>query len=550
MATTLLKDPTSARRRKAKAGDNGKQNGRAAGKAKVRPVALGDVGAASVPEGEYRPAAVGSIEVGPFNPRMAFAAAEIEEMAATMRVYGVLEPLLVRPLPADATRYELVAGERRLRAAKAAGLTRVPVRIVALTDRQCHEIAALENLQRKDLSAIEEARAYRTLLAGDDAPTQQQLGSRLGVSQGQIANRLRLLELPESVQARVISGEIPATHARELCRYKDHPELVEEMLATAIKDCGQEGGLPPAGRFAEDLGTMVRYSFGQELDSETWWDRKTGRRVPAFTPTPEQREQLQVIEVPCKYNASGTSEVALNKKLWDKLQAAHAKEWIKQKKGAKAKAKTKEDAKPDPEAEKRRAAEQARQFARRLYEWRCDWRRYLIAEAIDGVADDDLLRLALAAAACRWDAETGDRFRGAAEEWKAIAKADDPDALLRASLAACFWTDKDGPARSVSVSEVEAIAKHLGIDLSSAWGIEQAGPLSEAYWNLHTKDQLAALAQELFGAAVKEDPAFAVPPLPTKKSELVALLLSYRPAPDAFERGPLPLPKEIAKCKR
>jgi hypothetical protein len=311
--------------------------------------------------------------------------------------------------------------------------------------------------------------------------------------------------------------------------------------------------MPGAERFGEWVGEDLLRSHGRTIDGEEW-QPKLHRRVPHFTPTAEQRAELQIIEVPCPYGKP--EQVALNVKLWDKLQAAHAKRWLKDnppganaQKGAAAKAK-KKDAKPDPEAEKRRARELAAQFRRRLWEWRVDWQRYLIAEAIDAAADDDLLRLALAAAACGWGLRIGERFRGAGENWKAIAKTDDPDGLLRASLAACFWAGKDGPVRSVSAGEVEAIAKHLGIDLGSAWGIEQAGPLSEAYWNLHTKEQLAALAQELFAAAVTEDPAFAAPPLPAKKSELVALLLSYRPAPEAFEGGPLPLPKEIKKVKR
>jgi ParB/RepB/Spo0J family partition protein len=522
-------------------------NGNGNGKAKVKPK---PTPATDVPAGRLTKVPIASIDPSTFNPRIEFDPNKMEELTASIRMNGVLQALVVRKHPYPmAAAYEIVAGERRYRAAKLAGLTEVPVSICTLTDRQAREIAAIENLQRENLSPIEEARAYQSLLAGDDAPTQAELAARLGTSQGQISNRLRLLELPESVQRLVISGEIPATHARELCRYKDHADLVEKLAKEAVLR-SKEDGLPPVEVFAENLAADICFDHGRRMRGESY-DRKIGRSVPHFTPTAEEREQLQVIELPDLNGGKKTIEVALNKELWQKLQERHAAKWVSETpKGSPRKQAAKEKAKPAGEmtaAEKAAAAkaaaqaakEREAQFARRLYLWRCDWQRWLIAEEIRKATDGELCAILLAAA-YEWHPHAMSLpGAGSRRVWNAMQKSGDPGAFARQATAALFWNAKDVvPVGVVPNSDVEVIFDQFDLNLVHPWSNDQAGPLSEAYWTMHTKDQLVALAREL-KYELKG----------TTKSAMVAELLSQRPKPDDMNVT-LELPKEIAKAKR
>lgn len=555
---TITATPKTASRRKAKHAPSGNGNGNgkapcdcpaceslAKAKPKLSP-------ATDVPEGRLTKVPIDSIDSSPFNPRTQFD--DIPELAATIKRDGILHSPEVRPHPTQVGRYELVFGERRWRAAKLLGWSEMPVMVRPLSDAQARRRAIVENDHRKDTTAIDQAIAYRSYLTADPTMSQSELADMLGTSQGQISNRLRLLELPESVQRHVISGEIPATHARELCKYKAFPDLVEKLAAEAVLHA-KEDGLPPVESFGACLASDVCFDHGRRMRGQSY-DRKSGRSVPHFTPTAEEREQLQVIELPDPNGGkmAKTIEVALNKELWQKLQERHAAKWVAStSKGAIKKKAAKEKTKPKAEmtaaekaaaakAEAQAAKEREAQFARRLGEWRVNWQRYLIAREIDTLADGDLLRLALAAAANRWELTTAPGGRCTRmDEWRRIAAAE-VDLLAAEALAGCFWSDRDGPNFSVGRDEVEAICKHLGLDLERAWLNDQAGPLSESYWNLHTKDQLAALAKELL-------PKDAQGALPEKKGDLVKLLLGYRPLPDATEVG-LPLPKEITKVKR
>ncbi len=155
---------------------------------------------------------VGSISPSPQQPRSNVQDAGLEELAASIRQHGVLQPLIVTR---SAGGYILVAGERRWRAAQMAGLRTVPVLVKEATPRERLELALVENLQRRDLSPIEEALAYRELIE-EHGLTQDALAVRLGRSRPTIANRLRLLTLPESVQKALARGEISEGHARAI----------------------------------------------------------------------------------------------------------------------------------------------------------------------------------------------------------------------------------------------------------------------------------------------------------------------------------------------
>ncbi len=155
---------------------------------------------------------VGLIHVNPLQPRDAFAPESLDELAASIKSCGVLQPLLVRKQDG---RYELVAGERRLRAARQAGLAAVPVRLVETGDQGALELALVENLQRADLNPMEEARGYRRLADQFDL-SQEAIASRVGKARATVANALRLLDLPEEVQTMLTDGRLSAGHAKVL----------------------------------------------------------------------------------------------------------------------------------------------------------------------------------------------------------------------------------------------------------------------------------------------------------------------------------------------
>lgn len=152
------------------------------------------------------------IEINPDQPRRNIDPESLQELAASIKIHGVLQPLLVRK---KGLGYQLIAGERRLRAAKLAGLDRVPVVIKELDDRRVMEIALVENLQREDLNPIEEAQAYRRLI-DEFQLTQEEIAKAVGKSRPAIANTLRLLQLPAPIQQMVLDGQLTMGHARAL----------------------------------------------------------------------------------------------------------------------------------------------------------------------------------------------------------------------------------------------------------------------------------------------------------------------------------------------
>ncbi len=171
------------------------------------------------------------IVVNPFQPRRVFKEEALQELAASVREFGVLQPLLVRK---NGAVVELIAGERRLRAARLAGLTRVPVLYKDLTDQELAEVAIIENLQREDLSFFEEAEGFARLLEQFDF-TQESLACRMGISQSALANKLRLRKLPEKIRADIEKAQLTERHARVLLRLKEE-KLQKKVLQQIVRD--------------------------------------------------------------------------------------------------------------------------------------------------------------------------------------------------------------------------------------------------------------------------------------------------------------------------
>ncbi|PZR88265.1 MAG: chromosome partitioning protein ParB [Stutzerimonas stutzeri] len=239
------------------------------------------------------------------NPRKAFAEAELEDLAASVRERGILQPIIVRSIPGMIDAYEIIAGERRWRAAQRAELHDVPVILVEANDREALEIAIVENVQRADLNAMEEAAGYERLIAEFDY-TQNDLAKVIGKSRSHVANTLRLSKLPEPVKQLVSDGAVSAGHARALLAVSDPEQVVKRVV---------EQGLTV--RDVERLGQ-------DEARSEN-------KPVRAAAPKPEKDPDTRAVEraleealglgVSIQHRANGGGEMKISYKTLEQLDA-------------------------------------------------------------------------------------------------------------------------------------------------------------------------------------------------------------------------------------
>ncbi|RWC87421.1 MAG: ParB/RepB/Spo0J family partition protein [Mesorhizobium sp.] len=173
------------------------------------------------------------ISANPKNPRRHFGDAELTDLAQSIREHGVVQPVVARPSPTQAGRYEIIAGERRWRAAQRAGLTEIPVVIRDVNDRTALELAIIENVQRADLNPVEEAQGYQQLI-DDHGYTQADLGQVIGKSRSHVANTLRLLKLPDVIRDMLVDGALSAGHARTLVTAEDPAGLAKRIVEEGL----------------------------------------------------------------------------------------------------------------------------------------------------------------------------------------------------------------------------------------------------------------------------------------------------------------------------
>ncbi|MCV6596308.1 MAG: ParB/RepB/Spo0J family partition protein, partial [Mangrovicoccus sp.] len=173
------------------------------------------------------------VEPNPDQPRRSFNEVALQELADSIREKGILQPLIVRPFGGEPKTYQIVAGERRWRAAQAAQLHEVPVIVRDFTDTEVLEIAIVENIQRADLNPIDEARGYAQLIERF-GHTQEKLGEVMGKSRSHIANSLRLMQLPDEVQGMLAEGALSAGHARALITSEDASTLARQVVAKGL----------------------------------------------------------------------------------------------------------------------------------------------------------------------------------------------------------------------------------------------------------------------------------------------------------------------------
>jgi len=196
---------------------------------------------------------ISSIKPNPFQPREVFAEEAIAELAESIRRKGVLQPLLVRKSGGG---YELIAGERRFRAAQKAGLTEVPVVIRDANDDELLEIALIENIQRENLNPLEEARAYRRLI-DEFALTQEQVADKVAKDRSTVANTLRLLQLPDEVKEEIARGNLSAGHARNLVN-----------LGSAAEQVAMARDVVSRGLNVRDTEHLVRSHRRRDVDAD------------------------------------------------------------------------------------------------------------------------------------------------------------------------------------------------------------------------------------------------------------------------------------------
>jgi ParB family chromosome partitioning protein len=199
------------------------------------------------------------LKASPNNPRKHFADSDLADLANSIRDKGLLQPIVVRPIANG--EYEIVAGERRWRAAQRAGIHEVPVLIRLLSDGEALEIALIENIQRADLNPLEEARAFGLLL-DQFSYTQQQLADSIGKSRSHIANTLRLMNLPESVRQQIEDGYLTAGHARALVATDSPAELADRIIKLGLSVREAEG-------LARDSTTARKSKAKPEKDADT-----------------------------------------------------------------------------------------------------------------------------------------------------------------------------------------------------------------------------------------------------------------------------------------
>lgn len=238
------------------------------------------------------------------NPRRSFGEDDLEELTASIRERGILQPIIVRSIAGMADAYEIIAGERRWRAAQRAELHDVPVILVEADDREALEIAIVENVQRTDLNAIEEAAGYERLIA-EFSYTQNDLARVIGKSRSHVANTLRLSKLPEPVRKMVSEGAVSAGHARALLSVSD-----PELMAKKIVD---------EGLSVRDIERIVQEESRGETKSVP--GKPKPEKDPDTRAVEKALEEVLGVAVSIQHRANGGGEMRLSYKTLEQLDA-------------------------------------------------------------------------------------------------------------------------------------------------------------------------------------------------------------------------------------
>ena len=499
----------------------------------------------------------------PTNPRKSFDEAKLAELAQSILIDGILQPIVCRPMESAYAkqRYEIVCGERRYRAAKKLNLASAPCSVRELSDQDVIRIQQIENLQREDLNAIEEAEGFRKscmpVADGGGGYSQTELAKVLGCDQSHISNRMRLLTLPETIKAKVISQEIPATHAREMLPYVGN-ERVAIKLGEAWQSLRKHHPEPSVKEWTRRIEETVVKSTAA-IKREGFCQHGHGFvEVQLSADDIAKHPELEVIDIK---RWSGKERRAMNAPL--------AKKLLKEKWDAAVKRLAEKNGKPVLEgkaadkAKDREAAKQAKQqFAEKLDRWKAEWASYLIAGKLleHNDADFDTLinacttKLILCQAAegnCmfsefkdvmdqrRLKPSKGTRSNVGAWDYLSMIPDAEMMAVAREVMARsfCDLADPEQPKCEDywPLDDLRLIAADLGIDGASEWRNDKAGPLTASLFALLSDDQLVAIAEDWRMAHVAEA---------CEREELIEKLIA------SVNPKPMPSVLEVAKPRK
>ncbi len=266
-------------------------------------------GAGATPKGAISEIELSKIETNPWQPRTDFDEAALEDLANSIKVQGIIQPITVRAL--NANKFQLISGERRLQASKRAGLTAIPAYIRIADDQQMLEMALIENIQRENLNSIEIALSYQRLLAECDLK-QEELGDRVGKNRSTVTNYLRLLKLPPAIQVALRDGKLTMGHARALISIDDvslqlaifnqiiqqdlSVRKVEDLVRNAGKKPQKEEKLTAPDPEIKKLQTKLSSHFGTKISVKSN-DKNQGEIKIPFTSTDDLNRILEIFDV-------------------------------------------------------------------------------------------------------------------------------------------------------------------------------------------------------------------------------------------------------------
>lgn len=497
---------------------------------------------------------IGMVSPSRMNPRKHFDQAYIEELGASLRANGQLQPCTVRPLPgahSDSGKVELILGECRWRAAKWAGLHVLKCIVRNPTDKSALAWMLDENMKRRDISAIEEARALKLMIdkfgytqeqlaatfrgsdEAGDKPKGKKAKSAGPTSQGQISNRLRLLELPDKWQQKVIEGKLPPSHARILVPWVKYPKALDQLFKSLERDDWQIGSV---GDFEENHVEDAIISVCKSIWSG---EEKLAK---------EHAEEIQLIEL------GPYSLWAYNAAAWKRIKSADEKTNQKSRDGKEEKASAKSksaEKKLSPAEVKQRARAQQLKFNKRLGFWYDTWLQEQIAVRVeDGSASQAFVEKLLLFFATRdtrgqHSVQVDELIAGKKPRdwWRRsgfktyVCKDADVLGIVRKTCAAWMRADRNKTSLTLCTSEdLRAIANELAIDPAKHW------VLTEDFLKLHNKQQLVDLALEWrYVTKGDAEQLFAN----RKHSQTVAELLAC-----AKERKPKPSDDLLAVAKK
>jgi len=430
------------------------------------------------PEGREDVIHVETISPSPINPRQFFDETELQQLAESLKQHGQLQNITVRETASN--QYELVGGERRYRAAKLAGLTHLRCRVIVVDDDTAIELRGIENYRRSQLNAIEEAIWFQQMI-GTKRFNQSSLAEHLGITPGQVSNRLRLLKLPDDWQRKIMLGRLPPTHARSLIPWADRANVLE-ALTESLK------GVPVLAELSvlefEKRLLAAAGKLSRSMNDQTW-------NGPKFKVTEDLLKQLDVAEFP-EYIGMQPGRRAFNVELWDRLND--------EAKTARDAAAERDDDDDADEGETRSAA--ASSPARiethsELNDWKLQGHfQKHFAQSIAAVLKPDAVALKMFLAAMRVEEFTDWMATRDAIEMPEFLDEDDAFAALASvapksfpNLVHEFLRDDLGSERgglNYTLPLLIAVAKALNIDPLANW--QPDGPLLELCSTVQLKE--------------------------------------------------------------